>query len=412
MASFKVTSESPSLRSLLETVALFAPFAMTIENFVPAPQPPNPTDPVEEPPAPNGAVRYVSASGTGDGTTSQKAANVSKINEMILLAGANGVVEMVGDFPGSAIRVNAAPSSFVTVRGGNFTGARFAWSLPETEQETNVAGKPTGSTLFIIQAGAKNLRFQGQKVRDVGCVFDMSNVAADNLEFIDIEAVNFRDGFLTNEGSTITNVLIKNFKGTGFSKKGIRFHGKCAGWKVINPQLNSGWQAHDNFAVGIEMYDTAHDILIDGGYTLNCRDTQGGSATKYWNGDGITAERGVKRVVIRYHRSAGHTDGGFDLKSTETTVENCVSADNKRNYRVWGSVTIRACESGNPRKRGGSGGFCHIWGGNTAKVTAEAFTAIGPGLLAENDGADFVRINGLTLRDGATDETKGAVQIS
>src|SRR3546814_10335265 len=54
------------------------------------------------------------------------------------------------------------------------------------------------------------------------------------------------------------------------------------------------------------------------------------------------------------------TDGGFDLKSTDVYMENCVSHANKRNYRVWGSGELHGCRSEDPRHYGGSGGAAHF----------------------------------------------------
>src|SRR3546814_4140393 len=53
------------------------------------------------------------------------------------------------------------------------------------------------------------------------------------------------------------------------------------------------------------------------------------------------------------------TDGGFDLKSTDVYMENCVSRANKRNYRLWGSGELHGCRSEDPRHHGGSGGAAH-----------------------------------------------------
>src|SRR3546814_6394965 len=63
----------------------------------------------------------------------------------------------------------------------------------------------------------------------------------------------------------------------------------------------------------------------------------GTAASKYWNGDGFSDERGNHGIRYLTCTATECTDGGFDLKSTDVYMENCVSRANKRNYRLWGS---------------------------------------------------------------------------
>jgi hypothetical protein len=53
----------------------------------------------------------------------------------------------------------------------------------------------------------------------------------------------------------------------------------------------------------------------------------------YWNGDGFTTELGTYNILFENTMASNNTDGGYDLKSTGTTLIN--AEDNFRNFRVW-----------------------------------------------------------------------------
>jgi hypothetical protein len=92
------------------------------------------------------------------------------------------------------------------------------------------------------------------------------------------------------------------------------------------------------------------------------------STHEYWNGDGFTTEQNVRNIRFEDTLASGSTDGGYDLKSSETTLLRTRAEDNMRNFRIWGESTIEDCVSSNPRKRGGNGKQNHIWVAKGAKV--------------------------------------------
>ncbi len=80
----------------------------------------------------------------------------------------------------------------------------------------------------------------------------------------------------------------------------------------------------------------------------------------YVQGDGLVCERAVRDVTIRQCSATGMGDGGFDLKASGVTMEQCVTERCKNGLRIWsgeGNI-IRRCSFRSPRRYGGQGGAC------------------------------------------------------
>jgi hypothetical protein len=93
------------------------------------------------------------------------------------------------------------------------------------------------------------------------------------------------------------------------------------------------------------------------------------SLHEYWNGDGFASERGNYDIRFEDTLATGNTDGGYDLKSSRTTLVRARAEDNKRNFRLWGTdVTATDCVGLDPNKRGGSSSQTQVWVGKDAEV--------------------------------------------
>lgn len=317
-------------------------------------------------------VAYVAPGGQGNGTSWEDAANIAALPQLIEMVGAGGLIALLAEGQyelAEPIEISGANGAEVTIFGASrnlgprtarIVGTRRAWNSGKAN-----AAQFGGNTLFVLGQNGSNLRLANLDIRNVGRVLDMSGRRARNIVIENVAFTNIRDGIYTDEGSAVSNVTIRNFSGRGFSKKAIRFHGRCSNWSIENCELDSGQQYGDNFAVGIECHDSANGLRIVGGYTANCLD-QHGDDDKYWNGDGVASERGNSNILIQNHRSRGNSDGGYDLKSEGTRLINCISEDNKRNFRIWGGtgrnpVELQGCASLAPRDRGGIGSSHHMW---------------------------------------------------
>ncbi|GLQ09158.1 hypothetical protein GCM10007913_10900 [Devosia yakushimensis] len=313
-------------------------------------------------------IAYVSPNGQGNGTSWEDAASIRALPQLIEMVGPGGLIALLAEGQyevDDAIEISGGVTIFGSNRNlgprhARIVGTRRHW----TSGRTN-AVQFGGNTLFTLGGNGSNLALANLDIRNVGRVLDMSGSRARNITIENIAFTNIRDGIYTNGGSAVSNVTIRNFSGRGFSKKAIRFHGRCSNWTIENCELDSGQQYGDSFAVGIECHDNASGLRIVGGYTANCQEQHSG-ADKYWNGDGVASERGNSNILIQNHRSYGNSDGGYDLKSEATKLVNCVSQDNKRNYRIWGGtgrrpVELQGCSSLSPRNRGGVGDTHHMW---------------------------------------------------
>ncbi|KFC62684.1 hypothetical protein FF80_03250 [Devosia sp. LC5] len=317
-------------------------------------------------------VAYVAPGGEGDGTSWEDAASITALPQLIKMVGPGGLIALLAEGQyevAEPIEISGANGAEITIFGSSrnlgprtarIVGTRRAW----TSGKVNAA-QFGGNTLFTLGQNGSNLRLANLDIRNVGCVLDMSGRRARNIVIENVAFTNIRDGIYTDDGSAISNVTIRNFSGRGFSKKAIRFHGRCSNWSIENCELDSGQQYGDNFAVGIECHDSANGLRIIGGFTANCLD-QRSDEDKYWNGDGVASERGNSNILIQNHRSHGNSDGGYDLKSEGTRLVNCVSQDNKRNFRIWGGsgrnpIELQGCSSIAPRDRGGVGSSHHMW---------------------------------------------------
>ncbi len=110
--------------------------------------------------------------------------------------------------------------------------------------------------------------------------------------------------------------------------------------------------------VGIAFDGTAHDFRVE---RCSMRGFQWQrKASQYWNGDGFSTERGNARMLFRQCAAWDNSDGGFDLKSTETLLDDCVSGRNARNFRLWSSIRATRLSSLDPVKIGGIGDTNHF----------------------------------------------------
>jgi hypothetical protein len=323
--------------------------------------------------AQDGPAAFVAPGADGDGSSWDSAASIGNLSALIKAVGPGGTVFILAaeyDVP-REIEINQGGSAGnpVTITGVNrslapkkatIVGTRKRWSGGTTN-----ASSFGGNTAFSFGGRASNLLFTNLDFRHVGRIFDFSGVRANNITVQNVSFLNVRDGFYTSESSNLGNVVLQNFSGKGFSKKAVRFQGSSHDWQILDCELDSGYQHGDNFAVGIQIYDRAHGLVINGGHTINCLD-KGDGADDYWNADGVSSELGNKNIVIANHVSSGHSDGGYDMKSDGVVFQNVVAQDNKRNYRLWGGspenpVRMENCVSASPKSRGGIGDPYHLW---------------------------------------------------
>jgi hypothetical protein len=169
-----------------------------------------------------------------------------------------------------------------------------------------------------------------------------------------------------NASASVTGLTIKNVDVKGYTEGAIRLRYNTN--KVLIENVNGDGEARtgEQYVFGVSFADTAHDVVLR---KVTMANNYGhGGADFYWNGDGFTTERGNYNFYFEDTVASGSTDGGYDLKSSETSLLRARAEGNSRNFRIWGDSTIADCVSLNPRKRGGSGKQNHFWVASGAKA--------------------------------------------
>lgn len=262
-----------------------------------------------------------------------------------------------------AIRSGGTATAPVVVRGVDVDGGATARPLLLGSRTApyDVDGA-RGSENIKLYTGAKHLVFRHLAFQNQGTAFTAAGNAA-NVTVTDVRATNVRRFFENYRSSSEATANLSDIKLTkitvnGFSKTLVRLQYDTRRVLVEDVQGDSQSQDGDNFAMGVHLTGTAHDITLRRVTMRNTRST----LNSYWNGDGFASERGVYGVRFEDTLATGATDGGYDLKSRTTTLVRARASGNKRNFRFWSKdMVVNGCTGLNPVKRGGSGAQAQVW---------------------------------------------------
>ena len=195
----------------------------------------------------------------------------------------------------------------------------------------------------------------------------------------------------SDKAAVIRGLTITGVNAT-VERDGIRIRGDANGVRIQNFHLEMGGAAQSppNLPIGIHI-ESGQNISISDGSTSGFRmiDIPG----KYTNGDGVASERAVDGLSITNVTSTDNTDGGFDLKSFDTTLDQLTSERNGRNYRLWGTVEAGTLHSADPRN-------AHIWVARGARVHIRNLIARSTtrAPLIKIDGPSEVTVDHCTLQ--------------
>lgn len=118
---------------------------------------------------------------------------------------------------------------------------------------------------------------------------------------------------------------------------------------------------------------------------------------RYWNGEGISIERGVVGVAFRNVSADANTDAGFDIKPF-VTLDNVSARGNCRNFRFWSGARAGTLISGDTVKRGGISSCSALWLNGSQSLPhprlqiarlVVRFTRPGDIIVVENGAADI-----------------------
>lgn len=326
---------------------------------------------------------YISPTGAGDhsGSSLANAATIASINTGIRTAAATGgkvlLVADAGTYAqASAVNIVAGGTADapVTITGIASDGTPMTAHFTGTRAATYTPGMTAGNELFKLLSGASNLSFDHIDVANTGTVFragaDISNITIKQVTASNV-GYFFNDiASGSNASATVSGLTIKDVAVNGFSRGVV--HLSYDSNTVLIQDVTGDSQRQDSlsatdFAIGVHLTGNVHDVKIIRTTMANAQ----GSAGSYWNGDGFATERGVSNIYFEDAVASGNADGGFDLKSSSTTLVRPVAFDNAHNIRVWADTTIIDPTLLDPHVRGGIGAQLQIdvLAGGTATVT-------------------------------------------
>jgi hypothetical protein len=203
-------------------------------------------------------------------------------------------------------------------------------------------------------------------------------------------------------GASARGLAVRRVEVAGFSKSAVRLRYDSTRILLEDVVADSQRQDRDRFAMGVALQGRASHVVLRRVTMANSHDT----TSTYWNGDGFATEREVSDVLFEDTRATGSTDGGYDLKSTRTTLVRATAADNKRNFRFWADdTTVDGCTGQAPVQRGGSGSASHVWLGEGARVVMTGCQFVDG--TARATAFNLESRTSLTVRDSTLTPTPG-----
>jgi Ca2+-binding RTX toxin-like protein len=322
-------------------------------------------------------TRYISPTGAGDksGSSLDNAAPIGALDAQIVKAGAGGEVLLIAD-AGTYNVAGTIPVSHggtdglpVTIRGIDHLGNAMAAQFNGTRPVDWHAGDAAGNELFKLGSGANHLAFQDIDISNVGTAFRASADIADiTIQQDDVHNVRrFFEDLASSGTASVSGLTIRDVTVTGFSREAIRLQYDTHDVVIENVHGDMAGEVGDDLPEGIHLDGTVHDVLIRDTTMANVQSV--GSGSTYLNGDGFATERGVYSVRFENTAATGNSDGGYDLKSTDTVLVGAVASENARNYRLWGDITMSDSVGLNPVWRGGSSEQNQVWIAAGAHVT-------------------------------------------
>jgi hypothetical protein len=306
------------------------------------------------------AAAYVApkALGRGDGSSRKNAADLRRLNQLIKKAEPGDTIELASGVyqvhQSISLSGGGAPGAPITIRGA--AGEQSPILVGTRAQPYNPAADP-GLPLFRLVAGADHLVFTNLECQNIGNGCFVVTAPISGLLISSVDATNVRRFFehaaKADVGdATISGLEISSVNVWGFSKGAIRIQYDSHDIRITDVFGDSQRQDGDDFAIGVHLLDTVHDVLIERVTMNNARDT----LHDYWNGDGFVAESGVHDLRMLNTSASGNTDAGYDIKAKNVTMIDAEATDNKRNFRLWGTgVVLEDCHGTDPRLRGGTG---------------------------------------------------------
>jgi hypothetical protein len=323
---------------------------------------------------------YVTPTGEGDGSSWDDAAALDDIADLVALTEPGGQILIAAE------RGEYAVTDPVEIAHGGRAGHEV-WirGVDSGSGEARAAvlrgkrgGGEEGSEGFRLLRGASHLKFSHFDFRDIGngafrAAGPLSNLTIEDCAFENIYRF-FENTRGDGEGhASIDTFALRRCRGAsverGFLR--IRYNSRTG---LIEDCVAQG-QANEGglLPAGCALDDRASGITYRRCVMAGFQQWRGG---EYWNGDGFSDEPDNRNIRYEACEARGATDGGFDCKSRDVVLTDCVAEDNKRNFRIWSDhATLTNCISRNPNFRGRdareNASPCHIWIGGEENIRIE-----------------------------------------
>lgn len=270
-------------------------------------------------------------------------------------------------------------------------------------------GKRGGSAYIALANGASHLRISGFRVDGTPAdgFFKFRGKEATTYDDIVVSGIDARNvGRLieTEKGVMLQNLVVADCRVIGIVRGFARFR-NLSDATLRNLELDAAnMDAGGKNVCQLIALAAGENVLFENIVLRNALNQppppKEGKEPGYVQGDGIVCERKTKNVTIRKCQASGMGDGGFDLKTTNVTMEDCSTDSCKFGARIWaeGDNVIRRCEFRNPQSRNSTKGAC-IQVGGTLQIVDSKLHA-GPGTAAitlhqgKNANAPFVQMQG------------------
>lgn len=356
-------------------------------------------------------VIHIAPDGAGDGSSWAHAAGFHAIADLLEHLEPGGEILIAADRGEYALQEpmeiarGGRASQEVYIHGVNSqTGAPMAALL-----RGNRSAEEEGIEAFKLMRGANYLKFSHFDFRDIGNGAFRTSGAVSNITIEDCAFENIYRFFENTAGNgeghaSLDRFVLRRCRGSRVQRGFLRVRYNSRNGLIEDCAAQGQANEGGLIPVGCALDDRANNItyrrvVMEGFQQLN-----GG---EYWNGDGFSDEPDNSAIRYEACEARGSTDGGFDCKSRNVVLENCVAEDNKRNFRLWGDrATMTGCISRNPNFRGRAANenasSSHIWIGgeenidiNIANLTIEDHDATP--IIEFNHDVGRVEIRGVTI---------------
>jgi hypothetical protein len=367
------------------------------------------------------SLLHVTPEGGGDGTSWTAAARLRELDRLIREVEPGGDILIAADRGEYDLReggIDIAAAGLadrpVRIRGvDSATGAPLAAVL-----RGNRTAEDTGDDAFRLQRGANHLHFSHFDFQNFGngCFragAPVTGLTIEDCAFDNVYRFLENTAFEEDGHASLIDFVVRRCRGVGAERGFLRVRYASRGGIIEDCAARGAANEGGAIPVGCALDDRASDIVFRRCVMESFQQWRAGS---YWNGDGFSDEPGNQGVRYEACEARGSTDGGFDCKSRDVALVNCVAEDNKRNFRIWSErATLTGCTSRAPNFRGEAeedASKCHIWigGSGRARIQIADLTiedgAATPILEFEHEGAR-VEINGVVIRSPAADWGEG-----